>query len=73
MISQRADWLFTLAEYHQMFNNHAEQGQCLMRIYQGFKCCLPIWDRLGKPRSVRGGAGARAAAGATRSLVAGTT
>ena len=34
---ERADWLFTLAEYHKMLNNDAEQGRCLVEIYQGFK------------------------------------
>lgn len=34
---ERADWLFTLAEYHKMLNNDAEQGRCLIEIYQGFK------------------------------------
>ncbi|CAB1104889.1 unnamed protein product [Ectocarpus sp. CCAP 1310/34] len=45
---ERADWLFTLAEYHKMLNNDAEQGRCLVEIYQGFKRCLPIWDQLWK-------------------------
>jgi hypothetical protein len=47
---ERADWLFTLAEYHQMHNNDAEQGQCLITIYNSYKRCLPIWDQLWKPR-----------------------
>lgn len=34
---ERADWLFTLAEYHKMLNNDAEQGRCLVEIYKGFK------------------------------------
>ncbi|CAM9251564.1 unnamed protein product [Ascophyllum nodosum] len=45
---ERADWLFTLAEYHKILNNDAEQGRCLIEIYQGFKRCLPIWDQLWK-------------------------
>ncbi|CAN0055320.1 unnamed protein product [Pylaiella littoralis] len=48
---ERADWLFTLAEYHKMLNNDAEQGRCLVEIYQGFKRCLPIWDQLWKMKT----------------------
>lgn len=41
---ERADWLFTLAEYHKMLNNDAEQGRCLVEIYQGFKrCVVQVW------------------------------
>ncbi|KAG5176546.1 hypothetical protein JKP88DRAFT_347132 [Tribonema minus] len=35
---QRAGWLFTLAEYHQMTNNHAEQGQCLITRASSTAC-----------------------------------
>ena len=34
---QRADWLYTLAAFHAQHSNHAEQGQCLVKIYQGYK------------------------------------
>ncbi|CAM9401011.1 unnamed protein product [Chrysoparadoxa australica] len=50
--NQRADWLFVLAEYHQMLRNDAEQGLCLVNVYQGFTRCIPIWDQLEKPPPV---------------------